>query len=70
MSDDRHLTDADVSAIVDKLKDEIARDLFAEAGKGMWTWLKKMIAWAVLVLALYNLSGGRMPIADMIHTVK
>ncbi|WP_225205097.1 hypothetical protein [Novosphingobium huizhouense] len=69
MGEDRKLTDADVSAVVSKLKEEIARELFAEAGKGLWTWLKKTLAWAVLALALYQLSGGRMPI-DVPHVVK
>lgn len=40
---ERNLTDSDVSAIVDKLKEEIARDLYAEAGKGLWQWARKTI---------------------------
>lgn len=66
---ERNLTDADVSAIVEKLKDEIARDLFAEAGKGLWLWVRKTLIWALLLFAAYHLTGGK-PLPAIMQAVK
>ena len=66
---ERNLNDADVSAIVEKLKDEIARDLFAEAGKGLWQWVRKTLIWALLLFAAYHLTGGK-PLPAIMTAVK
>lgn len=66
---DRNLTDGDVKAIVDLLKDEIARDLFAEAGKGLWQWVRKTLIWALLLFAAYHLTGGK-PLPAIMQAVK
>jgi Mg/Co/Ni transporter MgtE len=66
---DRLLTDADVAAIVDKLKEEIARDLFAEAGKGLWQTVRKGLIWLLVAFALVNISGGK-SLSNIIHAVR
>ena len=37
----RTLTDADIAAIVEKLKQEIVKDFYGEVGRGVWMWVKK-----------------------------
>lgn len=69
MSDNRTLTDADISEIVKKLKEELAQDLFAEAGKGLWLTVRKGLFWLLLTLAAVNLSGGK-SLSEIIHAVK
>lgn len=63
---ERKLTDADVAAIVEKLKEDIAKDLFAEAGKGLWQTIRKALFWLLLALAAVNLSGGK----DLSHIIQ
>ena len=43
MSDDRNLTDKDVEAIIDGLKDKLMTDFYGEVGKGFWSWIKKAV---------------------------
>lgn len=57
----RNLTDADVDAIVEKLKDELVNDFYGEVGRGVWGWLKKVFWAGLLALAVYGASTGKLP---------
>lgn len=59
MSDERKLTDADVKAIVDTLKDELVSDFYGEVGRGIWGWVKKALVVLLFVLALQGIAGDR-----------
>lgn len=59
MPDNRNLTDEDVKAIVEKLKTDIARDIYAEAGRGLWAWVRKAFFTLLIVFAVYSISGGK-----------
>ena len=56
---ERTLTDADVSAIVDKLKAEIAKDFYGEVGRGVWVWFKKVFFAFLFMLAVYGIAQSR-----------
>lgn len=61
MQTGRNLTDADVEAIVDKLKTELVADFYGEVGRGVWAWIKRGVWTALLALALYGIVAGRAP---------
>lgn len=56
---DRTLTDADVSAIVDKLKAEIVKDFYGEVGRGVWAWVVKIFWVAVFGIAVYGIAHSQ-----------
>jgi hypothetical protein len=59
----RTLTDDDVEAIVDGLRNRIFTDLQLEVGRGVLVWLKKAVVMLMLVFAAYGLahSVGDLP---------
>ncbi len=57
MSDERTLTDADVAAIVEKLKGELVNDFYGEVGRDVWSWVKKAVIGLVLLLAIYGMAS-------------
>lgn len=59
---DRNLTDADVQAIVDKLKTELVEDFYGDLGRGVWAFIKKALIGLLLVLAVYGIASGKTPI--------
>lgn len=59
MNDDRLLSDADVAAIVEKLKSELVRDFYGEVGKGAWGWIKKLFWGFILLLAVYGMASDK-----------
>lgn len=59
MSDDRNLTDKDVEAIVDSLKEKLVTDFYGEVGRGFWGWVKKAIFVLLFILALQGILGDR-----------
>lgn len=54
----RNLTDADVEAIVDRLKDELVADFYGEVGKGVWAWIKRIVIGLLFLLAVYGVAHG------------
>lgn len=58
---DRNLTDADVQAIVDKLKTELVEDFYGDLGRGVWAFIKKALIGLLLVLAVYGMASGKTP---------
>lgn len=59
MSEDRNLTDDDVKAIVDGLKEKLMTDFYGEVGKGLWAWVKKALFVLLFILALQGIQGDR-----------
>lgn len=57
----RTLTDADIEAIVGKLKSELVNDFYGEVGRGVWGWLKRVFWAGLLALAVYGMTTGKVP---------
>lgn len=53
----RNLTDEDVKAIVKQLKSELVTDFYGEVGRGVWAWVRKIIMWILLSLAIYGVAN-------------
>lgn len=66
MNDDRNLTDADVEAIVHKLKTQLLTDFYGEIGKGVWGMIKKWVLPLALVLAVYGMAQDKPFIASLV----
>lgn len=58
MSDPRNLTDADVEAIVAKLKNELVEDFYGDLGRGVWAFVKKALIGLLLLLAIYGVASS------------
>lgn len=59
MDDNRSLTDADVEAIVARLKAQLVNDFYGEIGKGVWALIKKWLLAVALILAVYGIAHDR-----------
>lgn len=57
--DNRLLSDADVAAIVTKLKTELLSDFQVNVGKGVIDWIKKAVLVVLFALAIKGISGDR-----------
>lgn len=66
MSDDRNLTDKDVEAIVDSLKEKLVTDFYGEVGKGLWAWVKKALFVLLFILALQGIQDDRSFISQIL----
>jgi hypothetical protein len=55
---DRRITDADVAAIVDELRAELARQFYDDLGRGIWSALKTLAIAAALALAAWGYKAG------------
>ncbi|AZI36310.1 hypothetical protein NT2_12_01600 [Caenibius tardaugens NBRC 16725] len=62
---DRTLTDADVQAIVDKLKSELVADFYGDLGRGVWAFCKKALIGLILVLAVYGMASSKVPFINV-----
>lgn len=62
---ERNLTDADVAAIVEKLKGELVADFYGEVGKGVWDWAKRLFLGLLLILAVYGMAGDK----TLLHSI-
>jgi hypothetical protein len=60
MSNDpeRRITDADVAAIVDELRAELARQFYDDLGRGIWSALKTLAIAAALAVAAWGYKAG------------
>lgn len=58
--DDRHLTEADVDAIVSALERRVAEKFYRDLGKGVWGLVWKALVIGLLAVAAYGAmrSGG------------
>lgn len=58
--DDRHLTEADVDAIVSALEKRVAEKFYRDLGKGVWGLVWKALVIGLLAVAAYGAmrSGG------------
>lgn len=65
MSDPRNLTDADVEAIVAKLKNELLVDFYGDLGRGVWAFVKKALIGLLLLLAIYGVASSRVPFVNI-----
>lgn len=65
MSDPRNLTDADVEAIVAKLKNELVEDFYGDLGRGVWAFVKKALIGLLLLLAIYGVASSRVPFVNI-----
>lgn len=65
MSEPRNLTDADVEAIVAKLKTELAADVYGDLGRGVWAFVKKALIGLLLLLAIYGVASSRVPFVNI-----
>lgn len=54
MSDDRLISDADVTAIVDALETRITDKFYRDVGKGIWGMVWKAILGSMLFIAAYG----------------
>jgi len=61
----RTLSDADVTAIVDKLKEEIVKDFYGEVGRGVWMWIKKAFFAMLILIAAYAVSQNKSPFGSI-----
>lgn len=61
----RTLSDADVTAIVDKLKEEIVKDFYDEVGRGVWMWIKKAFFAMLILIAAYAVSQNKSPFGSI-----
>lgn len=61
---ERTLTDADVEAIVDKLKSELVSDFYGEVGRGVWVWVRKGLWVLLLALALYGIMDDKVALKN------
>lgn len=52
----RNLTDDDVAAIIEGLKEQIVSDFYGEVGRGVWYWCKKVLLSLMLLLAIYGMA--------------
>ena len=66
MSEDRNLTDADVTAIVSELKEQLVTDFYGEVGKGLWAWVKKALFVLLFILALQGIQDDRSFISQIL----
>lgn len=65
MTGPRNLTDADVEAIVAKLKTELVEDFYGDLGRGMWAFVKKALIGLLLLLAIYGVASSRVPFVNI-----
>lgn len=56
--ENRNLTDADVSAIVGAMKEQIIKEFYEDLGKGVWSLLWKLIVSGGVVVAAYGAGKG------------
>ncbi len=61
----RTLTDADIAAIVEKLKQEIVKDFYGEVGRGVWMWVKKAFFAMLILIAAYAVSQNKSPFGSI-----
>jgi hypothetical protein len=55
---ERRISDADVTAIVDELRAELARQFYDDLGRGIWSALKTLAIAAALALAAWGYKAG------------
>jgi len=73
MSEPRNLTDADVEAIVAKLKTELAADFYGELaadfygdlGRGVWAFIKKALIGLLFLLTVYGMASSKVPFVSV-----
>lgn len=65
MSEPRNLTDADVEAIVAKLRNELVVDFYGDLGRGVWAFVKKALIGLLLLLAIYGVASSRVPFVNI-----
>lgn len=65
MTGPRNLTDADVEAIVAKLKTELVEDFYGDLGRGVWAFVKKALIGLLLLLAIYGVASSRVPFVNI-----
>jgi len=51
---DRNLTDADVNAIVEALKDSIRQEFYTDLGRGLWSYVKRAVFVVLIGIAAYG----------------
>jgi hypothetical protein len=59
VSDNRNLTDEDVTEIVKGLKAELVKDFYGEVGKGVWGFIKKAFFALLILLAVYGVTQDK-----------
>jgi hypothetical protein len=57
----RTLTDEDVTAIVETLREEMMKQFYQDLGKGFWGFLAKTLITIMLVLAAWGAGRGGLP---------
>jgi hypothetical protein len=55
---ERRISDADVTAIVEELRAELARQFYDDLGRGIWSALKTLAIAAALALAAWGYKTG------------
>ena len=55
---ERNLTDADVEALANALKDKIVHEFYRDLGQGVWSWVVKIVFAAMIGLASYGAMKG------------
>ena len=50
----RTLTDADVAAIAEALKEKVVTEFYQDLGKGIWSYLWKAIIATIIAIAAYG----------------
>lgn len=50
----RNLTDADVEAIVDQLRESVKREFYEDLGKGLWGFVWKCVVASMIAIAAYS----------------
>jgi hypothetical protein len=54
MSEERKITDADVDAIAEAIREKMLERFYQDLGYGVWFWIKRGIFGAVMVLAAWG----------------
>lgn len=55
---DRRISDADVEAIAEAIREKMMERFYSDLGKGVWGWMKKIIITAIFALAAYGAARG------------
>lgn len=54
----RNITDADVEAIAEAIRDKMIIQFYQDLGQGVWGWFRRIIVGAAFALAAYGAAKG------------